>query len=429
MQMVGLSSYSASQRAVAGTSLLYKQMYSLPSDAHVISPKSAGFEALAATDAGEAIAIVLCHSPKKDFLLRLLRDPLPVESHLNHFLHDHMNAEIVTKTIENKQDAVDYMTWTLIYRRLLQNPNYYNLDGVSHRHLSDYLSELVESTISNLADSKCVAVDDNDIDLSPLNLGMIASYYYASYTTVELFGASISQKTRLKGLLELLSAATEYSEIPMGQNEDVQLQRLSKHLPLPLGPEAKYDAVSTKVFVLFQCYFSRFPLPVDLMLDLTTIILQHACKLVQALVDVISSEGYLKTVLAAMELSQMIVQGMWEKDSVLLQLPHFTTDTVARLKTFSEERELEVPIATIADLIDMEDEDREACLQMSPEQISEVALFCNNYPAVDLSFKVNGGKTSYGSGVDSNHRPIEVLFFLMCWYVFVQLFFVSFCSM
>jgi hypothetical protein len=52
------------------------------------------------------------------------------------------------------QDAVDYLTWTLFYRRLSQNPNYYNLTGTSHRHLSDHLSDLVEATLTDLENSK-----------------------------------------------------------------------------------------------------------------------------------------------------------------------------------------------------------------------------------------------------------------------------------
>ena len=102
--------------------------------------------------------IIMCHAPKKEYLRKFLFSPLPVESHLDHCLHDTFNAEIVTKTIENKQDAVDYLTWTFLYRRLVQNPNYYNMQGISHRHVSDYLSDLVEGTLDDLSASGAISV-------------------------------------------------------------------------------------------------------------------------------------------------------------------------------------------------------------------------------------------------------------------------------
>ncbi len=52
------------------------------------------------------------------------------------------------------QDAVDYLTWTLFYRRLALNPNFYGMAGASHRHLSDHLSELVESVLGDLEKAK-----------------------------------------------------------------------------------------------------------------------------------------------------------------------------------------------------------------------------------------------------------------------------------
>lgn len=77
----------------------------------------------------DAKCVLMCQSAKKNMFKKFLYEPLPIESHLDHCLHDHFNAEIVTKTIENKQDAVDYLTWTFMYRRMTQNPNYYGMQG------------------------------------------------------------------------------------------------------------------------------------------------------------------------------------------------------------------------------------------------------------------------------------------------------------
>ncbi|PZC70712.1 hypothetical protein B5X24_HaOG215018 [Helicoverpa armigera] len=172
------------------------------------------------------VAVLMCVQHHKTFFTKLLNDCLPLESHLDHRLHDHMNAEIVTKTIENKQDAVDYLTWTFLYRRLTQNPNYYNLQGVTHRHLSDHLSELVETTLTDLEQSKCIAIED-DMDVQPLNLGMIASYYYINYTTIELFSLSLTNKTKIRGLLEIISSAAEYSELCIRHREENIIKALA----------------------------------------------------------------------------------------------------------------------------------------------------------------------------------------------------------
>ena len=104
--------------------------------------------------------MIMCQMSKKDLFKKFLYEPLPVESHLDHCLHDHFNAEIVTKTIENKQDAVDYLTWTFLYRRMTQNPNYYNLQGITHCHLSDHMSQLVETTLNDLLQSKVWKINE-----------------------------------------------------------------------------------------------------------------------------------------------------------------------------------------------------------------------------------------------------------------------------
>ncbi|CAN0411124.1 unnamed protein product, partial [Laminaria digitata] len=58
------------------------------------------------------------------------------------------------------------------------------------------------------------------------------------------------------------------------------------------------------------------------------VVLLDGVRLLQAVVDVISSNGWLKPALEAMELSQMIVQGVWARDSYLRQIPHFSPEVV-----------------------------------------------------------------------------------------------------
>lgn len=321
--------------------------------------------------------VILCHAPRKEYYKKFLYEAFPVESHFHHYLHDNLNAEIVAGIIENKQDAVDYLTWTFMYRRLTQNPNYYNVQGVSHRHLSDHLSELVEKTLNDLEASKCVVIED-DMDLSPSNLGLIASYYYISYATIERFSSSLSSKTKMKGLLEILASASEYAQLPVRPGEEDVVRRLINHQrfsfenPNCADPHVKANA-------LLQAHFSRHSVGGNLVLDQREVLLS-ASRLLQAMVDVISSNGWLSLALLAMEVSQMVTQGMWDRDSMLLQLPHFTKDLAKRCQ--------EKGIETVFDLVEMEDSERRELLQMSDLQLLDIARFCNRFPNIDMTYEV-----------------------------------------
>ena len=322
--------------------------------------------------------VLLCHAPKKLFYRKFLFEPFPVESHLDHFLADHMCAEVVTKTIENKQDAVDYLTWSFMYRRLTQNPNYYNLQGASHRHLSDHLSELVESTLADLEAARCITVEQ-DTDVSPLNLGMIASYYYIQYTTIELFASSLQAGTKLKGLLEILASAAEFDALPVRLREDDMLTSLARNQPLKIDG-ARYNDPHTKANVILQCHFSRRDVGREMEAD-QAVVLDKATRLLQAMVDVLSSSGWLAPALATMELSQMCVQALWDRDSVLLQLPHVTKEVAAKCAAAECE--------SIYDLMDLEDAERNALLgALSAAQLADVARVCNRYPNIDVTYEV-----------------------------------------
>ena len=69
---------------------------------------------------------------------------------LKDVLPDHLNAEIVAGTITTKQEALDYMTWTYFFRRLVQNPSYYGLENFEEMNVNVYLTRIVDDALNTL---------------------------------------------------------------------------------------------------------------------------------------------------------------------------------------------------------------------------------------------------------------------------------------
>uniref|UniRef100_A0A671Q124 Helicase C-terminal domain-containing protein n=1 Tax=Sinocyclocheilus anshuiensis TaxID=1608454 RepID=A0A671Q124_9TELE len=243
-------------------------------------------------------AVILVHDITKDFYKKFLYEPFPVESSLLSMLSDHLNAEIAAGTVTSKHDAMDYITWTYFFRRLVMNPRNLIFDLLMVRLYFD------------------LWCDEHTIE--PLTYGRISSYYYLKHQTIRMF----KELTGVQRMLCVcLQEAEEYAELPMRHNEDQLNSELAQRLPLQVNPHS-YDCAHTKTHLLMQAHFSRAQLPCSDYGTDTKNVLDNAIRICQAMLDVVANEGWLVSALSICNLVQMIIQARWLHDSSLLTLPH-----------------------------------------------------------------------------------------------------------
>lgn len=275
------------------------------------------------------VARIFTQDSKKDFYKHFLHTGFPVESSLHTVLDNHLCAEVSAETIITKQDALDYLTWTFFFRRLHKNPSYYGLEISAEEHNSvaaqqlanDYMIEMVDKSLKELADSNCVEVFPNG-DVDPTPFGKIMSYYYLSHKTIRYLTKHAKAQASFLDVLTWMCRATEYDELPVRHNEDLINAELSRNLTfagtsfgLPM-----WDP-HVKAFLLLQAHMSRISLPITDYVGDQTSVLDQAIRVIQATIDVLTELGYLTSVLQMISLLQSIKSARWPTEPPLSILP------------------------------------------------------------------------------------------------------------
>ncbi|KAI8543195.1 hypothetical protein RHMOL_Rhmol08G0198900 [Rhododendron molle] len=305
-------------------------------------------------------AVILVHDPKKSFYKKFLYEPFPVESSLREQLHNHINAEIVSGTICHKEDAIHYLTWTYLFRRLMVNPAYYGLEDTGPGIVSSYLSSLVQNTFEDLEDSGCVKMNEDSVE--PMMLGSIASQYYLKYMTVSMFGSNIGPDTSLEVFLHILSGSSEYDELPVRHNE---------------------------------AHFSQLELPItDYVTDLKSV-LDQSIRIIQAMIDICANSGWLSSTITCMHLLQMVMQGLWfGSNTSLWMLPCMTDDLVGSLSRRG--------ISNVQQLLDLPRSNLPALIGSS--NASRLYQDLDHFPRVQVRLKLQKKNPDDGKAMTLNIR-------------------------
>ncbi|SCV00381.1 LAME_0G09340g1_1 [Lachancea meyersii CBS 8951] len=349
-------------------------------------------------------AFIMTSEVKKEHYRKFLTEPLPVESFMYYYLPDAISREISTGVIESKQDCIDWLTFTLFYRRIHGNPSFYGVKNISSLGVSAYLTELVEEVTADLTKYSMIEIDNDEqneeiIDaeekdsiMSPLNGCMISAYHNVSFASIQVFHQNLSRASGLKSLLEAIASSFELGSVALRESDVDTLKLLYNRLPVKSAQITDVESAAFKVFVLLQCHFSRLQLRNELKNDLV-FILKRVTAVVNALVDFMAGEGNLNATIA-MDLSQMLIQGMWDTDSPLLQVPYFDSGMIDRCKKKG--------IETVYDIMALEDDERDEILVFDDRELTSIATFVNAYPNVELAYALSEDSSVYKPGAPIN---------------------------
>jgi len=134
--------------------------------------------------------------------------------------------------------------------------------------------------------------------------------------TVEVYTLWLKERTKLKGLLEVISSSAEFETIPICRYEDSLLRRLYNRVLLNwIVPTLKH---LTSRRLLSQARFSCLQLPLDFSAD-QFLVLEKVLNLLLACMDVLASDPWLNAL------------GLWicprtackRYERWLKQIPHF----------------------------------------------------------------------------------------------------------
>lgn len=278
-------------------------------------------------------AIVYTKESKKIFYKHFLNIGFPVESSLHKVLDNHIGAEIASGTIASRQQALDFLTWTFLYRRAHNNPTYYGIEDLSPAGISKYLGGLIDQTIENLQESSCVKITAKD-ELVASPFLQVSSFYYLSHLTIRSALSHIKKSSSFRDCLKILCLATEYDELATRHGEELINMELSQAMRYPaedLDCEFIWDP-HVKAYLLIQAFMSRVELPIADYAQDTVAVLDQALRILQAYIDIAAELGYLQVVLTFIQLMRCIKQRIWFDTDPVKALPGFDMDGFQKMQ-------------------------------------------------------------------------------------------------
>jgi pre-mRNA-splicing helicase BRR2 len=327
--------------------------------------------------------IIITNHTELQFYLSLNNQQLPIESQLISMLPDILNAEITLTTILSRHDVVQWLGYTYFFVRLLRNPTLYGFPA----DVRDDKDPLLEQLRTDIAHSALTLLDKHQLirydkrlgTVQPTPLGRVASQYYIRYPSVSIYNEHLKVYFSDVELLRLFSLSSEFKNIPVRQEEKIELSKFIERVPIPVkgGTSANLiEETSTKVNVLLQAYISHLKLEGFALSADMSYIQQSSGRIFRAFFEICLKRGWAALANRTLLFYKMVTRRMWSIMSPLRQFKGALTEDILRKlekKDFPWERYFDLSPTELGELV------------RTPKLGKVLHRLIHTVPALDLS--------------------------------------------
>lgn len=216
------------------------------------------------------------------------------------------------------------------------------------------------------------------------------------HSSMAHFFHELRENSSLKKVLEILAAASEFQEEmsaaikPLaGFDAKPWLRSLEERLD-PNGhhyepPKKLPNERAALVHALLHCHFHRVSLDggagEEVLVQTQRYIVAKCAQLAQGIIQIAVARQWLHPALNCMNISQMLVQAVWDRDLAVLQLPFISFDLAKQCAGGKR------PLRSVADVLDMPEAERQRLFlrsssSLSEEQLAEALQVAQSFPII-----------------------------------------------
>ncbi|XP_061235369.1 probable ATP-dependent DNA helicase HFM1 isoform X3 [Neopsephotus bourkii] len=262
-----------------------------------------------------ATAVIMTRWSTREKYMQMLNGADIIESSLHRHLVEHLNAEIVLRTVTDVTVALQWIRSTFLYIRALKNPTHYGFSsGLDKIGIEAKLQELCLKNLNDLSSFDLIRMDEEN-KFKPTETGRLMAWYYIAFDTVKQF-FTIKGTETLNELITMICNCTEFLDVKLRTNEKKILNTLNKDkdkITIRFPMEGKIKTREMKINCLIQAQLGCIPIQDFTLTQDTGRIFRNGLRVTRWLTDFLAScKGNFSALLNSLILAKCFRCRLWE---------------------------------------------------------------------------------------------------------------------